>query len=103
MICLLDDPHSRVRYAAIYCIGRLSTLFSPYLQNELTHDTLVKLFSLMDKQQPARVRYITAAALSNFIDGSDADVFVPLLPDIINGLVTNLADSPAIVQSQVWK
>lgn len=56
----------------------------------------------MDKQQPARVRYITAAALSNFIDGSDADVFVPLLPDIINGLVTNLADSPAIVQSQVW-
>ncbi|KAK8814097.1 hypothetical protein WA158_007959 [Blastocystis sp. Blastoise] len=102
VISLLDDPHPRVRFASIYCLGQLSTDFSPYLQTEVNQETLSKLFSLLNPSQPPRIRYITAAALSNFVDECEDELLKPVLSEMNTQLINNLSNSPPMVQTQIF-
>jgi hypothetical protein len=51
-----NDPHPRVRWAAINAIGQLSTDLGPELQNQLHHVVLPALASAMDDSDNPRVQ-----------------------------------------------
>jgi HEAT repeat protein len=51
-----QDPHPRVRWAAINAVGQLSTDLGPELQNQLHHVVLPALASAMDDVQNPRVQ-----------------------------------------------
>ena len=101
VIASFHDPHPRVRYASVRCLGQLATDFAPYLQKDLSVESLNAIFSLLDIAQPVRVRFITAAALSNFVDGSNPSLLEPVLSNMLNALVASLQSAPIIVQQQV--
>ena len=51
-----QDPHPRVRWAAINAIGQLSTDLGPELQTQYHHRVLPALASAMDDFQNPRVQ-----------------------------------------------
>jgi vesicle coat complex subunit len=51
-----NDPHPRVRWAAINAVGQLSTDLGPELQNQLHHVVLPALASAMDDSDNPRVQ-----------------------------------------------
>lgn len=51
-----QDPHARVRWAAINAIGQLSTDLGPDLQMQYHHRVLPALASAMDDFQNPRVQ-----------------------------------------------
>ena len=101
VIASFSDPHPRVRYASVRCLGQLATDFKPYLQKDLSVESLNAIFSLLGVDQPVRVRFITAAALSNFVDGATVDLLQPVLSNMVMALVASLQSAPIIVQQQV--
>ena len=101
VIASFNDPHPRVRYASVRCLGQLATDFKPYLQKDLSVESLNAIFSLLGVDQPVRVRFITAAALSNFVDGATVDLLQPVLSNMVMALVASLQSAPIIVQQQV--
>ena len=60
------------------------------------------IFSLLDISQPVRVRFITAAALTNFVDGCTPALLQPVLKDMMEALIAPLQASPIIVQQEVF-
>lgn len=101
VITSFQDAHPRVRYASVRCLGQLATDFQPFLQHELSVSALTAIFSLLHADQPVRVRFITAAALINFVDGADPAVLQPVLGDMLHALLDALPSSPILVQKQV--
>lgn len=101
VITSFQDSHPRVRYASVRCLGQLATDFQPFLQQELPVSALNAIFSLLRVDQPVRVRFITAAALINFVDGADASILQPILGTMLAALVSALQTSPILVQKQV--
>ena len=101
VITSFQDAHPRVRYASVRCLGQLATDFQPFLQHELSASALSAIFSLLNADQPVRVRFITAAALINFVDGADPIVLQPVLRDMLAALLGALQKSPILVQKQV--
>lgn len=53
-----QDPHPRVRWAAINAIGQLSTDLGPELQTQFHHRLLPALVGAMDDFQNPRVQVI---------------------------------------------
>ena len=102
VISSFHDSHPRVRYASVRCLGQLATDFTPFIQEELSISALNGIFSLLDISQPVRVRFITAAALSNFVDGSSPAFLQPVLKEMMESLIAPLQQSPIIVQQQVF-
>ena len=102
VISSFQDPHPRVRYASVRCLGQLSTDFTPFIQEELGVTALNGIFSLLDISQPVRVRFITAAALTNFVDGCTPALLQPVLKDMMEALIAPLQASPIIVQQEVF-
>lgn len=101
VITSFHDPHPRVRFASVRCLGHLATDFMPFVQEELSITALNAIFSLLDISQPVRVRFITAAALVNFVDGSSPTLLQPVLQPMMEALIAPLKESPIIVQQQV--
>lgn len=101
VIASFHDPHPRVRYASVRCLGQLATDFQPYLQRDLSVESLNAIFSLLSVDQPVRVRFITAAALINFVDGATVELLQPVLNEMLNALIASLQTDPIIVQQQV--
>ena len=100
-ITSFQDAHPRVRYASVRCLGQLATDFQPFLQHELSVSALTAIFSLLHADQPVRVRFITAAALINFVDGAEPAILQPVLGDMLHALLDALPASPILVQKQV--
>ena len=101
VITSFQDAHPRVRYASVRCLGQLATDFQPFLQHELSVSALTAIFSLLHADQPVRVRFITAAALINFVDGAEPAILQPVLGDMLHALLGALPASPILVQKQV--
>lgn len=51
-----QNPHPRVRWAAVNAVGQLSTDLGPHLQNQYHHLVLPALGSAMDDYQNPRVQ-----------------------------------------------
>ncbi|GJN23631.1 hypothetical protein PR202_gb11295 [Eleusine coracana subsp. coracana] len=91
-----QDPHPRVRWAAINAIGQLSTDLGPEVQNHLHHVVLPALASAMDDFQNPRVH--AAAATLNFSENCRPDILRPYLDVIVGKLLSLLQTGSQMVQ-----
>ena len=92
---LLNDQHARVRWAAINCLGQLSTDLGPLLQQQFHQDVMPALTLAMsaEREPVLRVRAHAAAASINFCEHADAALLQPYL----EGLLVQLA---SLMQTQ---
>lgn len=94
------DPHPRVRWAAINCIGQMCTDFGPRIQKEFHSSIVSHLIAVMDDAGNPRVQSHAAAAVINFCDEATPAVIAPYL-DALLGKLQGLLHSPhRITQEQ---
>ncbi|XP_058073781.1 uncharacterized protein LOC131222648 isoform X2 [Magnolia sinica] len=93
-----QDPHPRVRWAAINAIGQLSTDLGPDLQVQYHQRVLHALGSAMDDFQNPRVQAHAASAVLNFSENCTPDILTPYLDGIVNKLLVLLQNGKQMVQ-----
>lgn len=94
------DPHPRVRWAAINCIGQMCTDFGPRIQTDF-HESIVKaLITVMDDAGNPRVQSHAAAAVINFCDEATPTVIAPYLDPLLGKLQSLLHSQHRITQEQ---
>ncbi|KNA22702.1 hypothetical protein SOVF_032190 [Spinacia oleracea] len=74
-----QDPHPRVRWAAINAIGQLSTDLGPDLQLQYHQRVLPALANAMDDFQNPRVQAHAASAVLNFSENCTPDILTPYM------------------------
>ncbi|EFJ15568.1 hypothetical protein SELMODRAFT_155690 [Selaginella moellendorffii] len=93
-----QDPHPRVRWAAINAIGQLSTDLGPDLQQLYHQRVLPALVGAMDDYQNPRVQAHAAAAILNFSESCTSDILTPYLEGVIGKLLILLQNGKRMVQ-----
>ncbi|KAJ0612350.1 putative armadillo-like helical, TOG domain, importin beta family [Helianthus annuus] len=93
-----QDPHPRVRWAAINAIGQLSTDLGPNLQVQYHQRVLPALASAMDDFQNPRVQAHAASAVLNFSENCTPDILTPYLDGIVSKLLVLLQNGKQMVQ-----
>ncbi|XP_024975878.1 importin-5-like [Cynara cardunculus var. scolymus] len=93
-----QDPHPRVRWAAINAIGQLSTDLGPDLQNQYHHLVLPALASAMDDFHNPRVQAHAASAVLNFSENCTPELLKPYLDGIVGKLLVLLQNAKQMVQ-----
>ncbi|PWA98001.1 importin-5 [Artemisia annua] len=93
-----QDPHPRVRWAAINAIGQLSTDLGPDLQVQYHARVLPALASAMDDFQNPRVQAHAASAVLNFSENCTPDILTPYLDGIVSKLLVLLQNGKQMVQ-----
>ncbi|KAK9671724.1 hypothetical protein RND81_12G050400 [Saponaria officinalis] len=93
-----QDPHPRVRWAAINAIGQLSTDLGPDLQTQYHHLVLPALASAMDDFQNPRVQAHAASAVLNFSENCTPEILTPYLDGIVSKLLVLLQNGKPMVQ-----
>ncbi|KAH9728481.1 TOG domain-containing protein [Citrus sinensis] len=93
-----QDPHPRVRWAAINAIGQLSTDLGPELQTQFHHRLLPALVGAMDDFQNPRVQAHAASAVLNFSENCTPDILTPYLDGIVSKLLVLLQNGKQMVQ-----
>eukprot|EP00262_Sarcandra_glabra_P020966 TRINITY_DN855_c0_g1_i1.p1 TRINITY_DN855_c0_g1~~TRINITY_DN855_c0_g1_i1.p1 ORF type:complete len:1178 (+),score=212.96 TRINITY_DN855_c0_g1_i1:195-3536(+) len=93
-----QDPHPRVRWAAINAIGQLSTDLGPDLQVQYHQRVLPALSSAMDDFQNPRVQAHAASAVLNFSENCTPDILTPYLDGIVSKLLVLLQNGKQMVQ-----
>ncbi|PON98072.1 Coatomer beta subunit [Trema orientale] len=93
-----QDPHPRVRWAAINAIGQLSTDLGPDLQVKYHQQVLPALAAAMDDFQNPRVQAHAASAVLNFSENCTPDILTPYLDGIVSKLLVLLQNGKQMVQ-----
>ncbi|KMS98771.1 hypothetical protein BVRB_3g068480 [Beta vulgaris subsp. vulgaris] len=93
-----QDPHPRVRWAAINAIGQLSTDLGPDLQMQYHNRVLPALASAMDDFQNPRVQAHAASAVLNFSENCTPEILTPYLDGIVSKLLVLLQNGKQMVQ-----
>ncbi|KAK1314837.1 hypothetical protein QJS10_CPA06g01575 [Acorus calamus] len=93
-----QDPHARVRWAAINAIGQLSTDLGPELQMQYHQLVLPALASAMDDFQNPRVQAHAASAVLNFSENCTPEILTPYLDGIVSKLLVLLQNGKQMVQ-----
>ncbi|XP_059429608.1 uncharacterized protein LOC132163363 [Corylus avellana] len=93
-----QDPHPRVRWAAINAIGQLSTDLGPDLQVQYHVRVLPALAAAMDDFQNPRVQAHAASAVLNFSENCTPDILTPYLDGIVSKLLVLLQNGKQMVQ-----
>ncbi|GMN67997.1 hypothetical protein TIFTF001_037063 [Ficus carica] len=93
-----QDPHPRVRWAAINAIGQLSTDLGPDLQVKYHQQVLPALAGAMDDFQNPRVQAHAASAVLNFSENCTPDILTPYLDGIVSKLLVLLQNGKQMVQ-----
>ncbi|KAJ9179894.1 hypothetical protein P3X46_008207 [Hevea brasiliensis] len=93
-----QDPHPRVRWAAINAIGQLSTDLGPDLQIKYNQRVLPALAGAMDDFQNPRVQAHAASAVLNFSENCTADILAPYLDGIVSKLLVLLQTGKRMAQ-----
>ncbi|KAA8549670.1 hypothetical protein F0562_001312 [Nyssa sinensis] len=93
-----QDPHPRVRWAAINAIGQLSTDLGPDLQVQYHQRVLPALAAAMDDFQNPRVQAHAASAVLNFSENCTPDILTPYLDGIVSKLLILLQNGKQMVQ-----
>ena len=94
-----QDPHPRVKWAAINTIGQMATDFGPDLQ-ENHHDTVLPALMFAMEDGSARVQSHAAAAVINFCEHAEAETMEPYLDTLLNKLFNLLKHDRKIVLEQ---
>ncbi|KAL5563592.1 hypothetical protein UlMin_033339 [Ulmus minor] len=93
-----QDPHPRVRWAAINAIGQLSTDLGPDLQVQYHQRVLPALAASMDDFQNPRVQAHAASAVLNFSENCTPEILTPYLDGIVSKLLVLLQNGKQMVQ-----
>ncbi|KAI5675094.1 hypothetical protein M9H77_06044 [Catharanthus roseus] len=93
-----QDPHPRVRWAAINAIGQLSTDLGPDLQVQYHSRVLPALAHAMDDFQNPRVQAHAASAVLNFSENCTPEILTPYLDGIVSKLLVLLQNGKQMVQ-----
>ncbi|XP_019155502.1 PREDICTED: importin-5-like [Ipomoea nil] len=93
-----QDPHPRVRWAAINAIGQLSTDLGPDLQVQYHSRVLPALAAAMDDFQNPRVQAHAASAVLNFSENCTPEILTPYLDGIVSKLLVLLQNGKQMVQ-----
>ncbi|KAK4355053.1 hypothetical protein RND71_027247 [Anisodus tanguticus] len=93
-----QDPHPRVRWAAINAIGQLSTDLGPDLQVQYHNRVLPALAAVMDDFQSPRVQAHAASAVLNFSENCTPEILTPYLDGIVSKLLVLLQNGKQMVQ-----
>ncbi|KAB2607538.1 importin-5-like [Pyrus ussuriensis x Pyrus communis] len=93
-----QDPHPRVRWAAINAIGQLSTDLGPDLQVQYHQRVLPALAGAMDDFQNPRVQAHAASAVLNFSENCTPDILTPYLDGVVSKLLVLLQNGKQMVQ-----
>ncbi|XP_039139952.1 importin-5-like [Dioscorea cayenensis subsp. rotundata] len=93
-----QDPHPRVRWAAINAIGQLSTDLGPDLQDQYHHRVLPALAGAMDDFQNSRVQAHAASAVLNFTENCTPEILAPYMDGIVSKLLVLLGSGKQMVQ-----
>lgn len=93
-----QDPHPRVRWAAINAIGQLSTDLGPDLQEQYHQQVLPALAGAMDDFPNPRVQAHAASAILNFSENCTAVILMPYLDGIVSKLLVLLQNGKQMVQ-----
>ncbi|KAK6937001.1 Importin repeat 4 [Dillenia turbinata] len=93
-----QDPHPRVRWAAINAIGQLSTDLGPDLQVQFHQRVLPALAVAMDDYQNPRVQAHAASAVLNFSENCTPEILTPYLDGIVGKLLLLLQTGKQMVQ-----
>ncbi|CAL9024177.1 unnamed protein product [Prunus brigantina] len=93
-----QDPHPRVRWAAINAVGQLSTDLGPELQVQYHQRVLPALAGAMDDFQNPRVQAHAASAVLNFSENCTPDILTPYLDGIVSKLLVLLQNGKQMVQ-----
>ncbi|KAK8854777.1 hypothetical protein IAR55_003516 [Kwoniella newhampshirensis] len=94
------DPHPRVRYGFLQCIGQLCTDCDKTLQTAFTGSVLEICLALLD-DPIMRVRVHSAACMTNFFQDADSSSVAPFLEPVIRGLVNLYETGPLYAKEQV--
>ncbi|KAL3529778.1 hypothetical protein ACH5RR_009100 [Cinchona calisaya] len=93
-----QDPHPRVRWAAINAIGQLSTDLGPDLQVQYHQRVLPALAAAMDDFSNPRVQAHAASAVLNFSENCTPEILTPYLDGIVSKLLVLLQNGKQMVQ-----
>ncbi|GAB4835111.1 hypothetical protein Ancab_000019 [Ancistrocladus abbreviatus] len=93
-----NDPHPRVRWAAINAIGQLSTDLGPDLQEQYHQMALPALAAAMDDFQNPRVQAHAASAVLNFSENCTPEILTPYLDGTVSKLLILLQNGKQMVQ-----
>ncbi|XP_075092577.1 uncharacterized protein LOC107826958 [Nicotiana tabacum] len=93
-----QDPHPRVRWAAIRSIAWWSIEFFPDLQEKYHNHVLPALASAMDDFQNPRVQAHASVAVMKFCISKKPETLVPYLDGILNKLLVLLQTDNQMVQ-----
>lgn len=83
----LSDPHPKIRYAAIHCIGQISDDMTEEFQETYGNDVLPSLLERLNDPIP-RVSAHCCSAITNFMDGAQQEMVFPLMTTISSKLAT---------------
>uniref|UniRef100_A0A7S1TKG4 Importin subunit beta-1/Transportin-1-like TPR repeats domain-containing protein n=1 Tax=Erythrolobus australicus TaxID=1077150 RepID=A0A7S1TKG4_9RHOD len=95
-----SDPHPRVRWAAINCVGQMCTDFGPRIQREFHTQILPSLIGVMDDSAFPRVQSHAAAAVINFCDEATPEIITPYMDTLLSKLLLLLQSNRRITQEQ---
>lgn len=104
------DPHPRVRWAAVNCVGQMCTDFGPGIQEQFHALVLPALVGVMadgdggkdgqSGQGSARVQSHAAAAVINFCDEASPTIMAPYLDTLLGQLMALLQSPRLMTQEQ---
>ena len=100
LLPFLQDPHRRVRYAALNALGQLSCDHHPSFQAGHHAEVLPALMSAAGDAESAKVQSHVGAALNNFLNNFQQSLLEPYLQPLLELLFEFLNDRPRVVQEQ---
>ncbi|KAK4780624.1 hypothetical protein SAY87_016730 [Trapa incisa] len=98
VLASFQDPHPRVRWAAINAVGQLSTDLGPDLQVQHHQQVLPALAGAMDDFHNPRVQAHAASAILNFSENCTPEILLPYLDGIVSKLLVLLQNGKQMVQ-----
>lgn len=99
VVNLFNDPHPRVRYAAIHCAAQLSSDFQGTFQEMFHSLVMPALLKAMDDQYP-KVKSHAATAVVNFVEDCDKSFIQPYMDQLLSKLLNLLRTGRRYVQEQ---
>ena len=95
------DPHPRVRYAAVQCLGQFPVDFEVVTQSKWHKQMYPALMEPLKDFAHPRLQMHAASALLNMVDGSEPKILKHYMAQMMSLLVALLKQSKQMVQEQV--
>lgn len=97
----IADPHPRVRYAAVQCLGQFPVDFEVVTQTKWHKHIYPALMEPLKDFAHPRLQMHAACALLNMVDGSEPKILKRYMAPLMELLVALLKSSVQMVQEQV--